>query len=234
MAGTMEGLGVPLFGGYSALQSDGATSYLTVDADGMHNFSWTDEGADNYIDVSITQTDATTSGYTQAFHVTLISSGGITAPAQVNAFAADITLGGLHAGEVSGVYLYFAETGTFTSGHILAGYTVYFTAFASATPPAYRGGVHCYSAEAAGYYGTSLDAGLLVECSGTSGSWGAVVGVMGSTMPDYFLHILSETSEDRMVGLQTMGSIDTSATASLKVLIGSTTYRIPLITDSCG
>jgi len=227
MAGTMEGLGVPINGGYTAYQSDGTTAFLTVNADGTHDFTFTDEGADNFIGITVSQTTAVTSGYIQAFYANVTVSGGITAPAQINAFAADITVGGACAGEVSGVYIYFAETGTFTSAHIHAGFTVYFAAFASATPALYRAGVHCYSAEASSYIGSSMDAGLLVESSGASGTWGSMLGHMGVTPPAYFLWMLNAPGTENMIGTGALGN-PAACTTWLKVLIQSTTYWIPL------
>ena len=65
MAGTMEGLGIPLFGGYTSYASDGTTAFLTVNADGTHDYSFADGGADNFISVTLTESEAISSGYMQ-------------------------------------------------------------------------------------------------------------------------------------------------------------------------
>lgn len=196
--------------------------------------SFEDLGAVNMF--SITVTDATTpsSGYIQSFYSSITQTGGESAGAQVNAFAADIFLGGAHAGEVSGAYIYVAESGTFTSAGILNGYAVYFGSFASATPPAYRAGFHAYSEEADGYGGSGLDAGLLVESAGTSGTWGAAIGVMGSTPPEWFLWCPSNvpwSATTRMIRI--LGTDNSTVAAQLRVKVYSTEYFIPLYATTC-
>jgi len=235
MAGTMEGLGVPLFGGYTSYQSDGTSSYLVVNSDGTHDFTFTDEGADNFIGVTITDATTISSGYLQAFYTSITQSGG--SADQINAFAADITLGGTCSSEISGVYIYFAETGTAVFGGIFSGYTVFFTSFASATPPAYRAGFHCYSQEPTATNASGLDAGLLVESAGASGTWGALLGYMGVTPPEYFLYSSSNipwgatTRMCRILGSDAAGTAQVAA--QLRVKIYETEYFIALYPTTC-
>ena len=234
MAGTMEGLGVPLFGGYTSYQSDGTTAYLTVDADGMHNFSWVDEGADNFISVVLTQSTQITSGYMQAFYTNLSCAGGCTT--QINAFGADITLGGTCSGEISGMYLYFAETGTAVFGGTLNGIAVYFTAFASATVPYTRAGFHVYSKEADANLGdiedgATVDTALLADCSGTTGTFGSLLATRGTVQPEYFLTIGTTSNNDRLYCSDSIDSM--TGVGSLKINVNGAVYRIPLIADSC-
>jgi hypothetical protein len=196
--------------------------------------TFTDDGAHNFFSITLTDSTTVTSGYIQPFYASITQTGGESAGAQINAFAADIFLGGAHAGEVSGAYIYVAESGTFTSAGILSGYTVYFGSMASATPPAYRAGFHAYSEEADGYGGSGADAGLLVECSGASGTWGAAIGVMGSTPPEFFLHCPSNvpwSATTRMI--RVLGTDNSTVAAQLRVKVYSTEYFIPLYATTC-
>ena len=227
MAGTMEGLGIPINGGYTCYTSDGTTEYLTTNADGTMDFTFANLGADNYISVTTTNTSANTSGYVQSFYTSVSHTGGMTG-GQINCFAADLSLGGTIAGvEISGAYVYIAESSTAVtfSSNILAGYTAYFAAFGSACD--YRAGFHCYSAEATTYNASALDAGLLVECAGSTGTWGSVIGVMGVSLPKYFMHITTAPGTERMIGTGALGN-PAACTVWAKVLIQSTTYWIPL------
>jgi hypothetical protein len=193
--------------------------------------TFTDDGAHNFFSITISDSTTVTSGYIQPFYTSITQSGGESAGAQISAFAADITLGGTHAGEVSGAYIYFAETGTALFGGIFSGYTVYFGSFASATPPAYRAGFHCYSEEAAATIATGVDAGILVESAGQTGTWGAMLGGMGVVPPKYFLHWKDQGGTAAMFG-DSLGS--TSAVRSLRVKIYDTCYSIPLMASTSG
>ena len=82
----------------------------------VNDQSFTDKGADNFHSITLTDATTVTSGYIQPFYASITQTGGESAGAQINAFAADLFLGGAHAGEVSGAYIYVAESGTFTSG----------------------------------------------------------------------------------------------------------------------
>lgn len=232
--GTYDGLAVPLSGGYTSYKSNGTTSYLTVNADGTHDFSFADEGADNFISVTLTQSTEIASGYMQAFYTNLSCAGGSLS--QINAFAADITLGGTVSGENSGVYIYFAETGTAVFGGTLNGFAAYFSAFASATPPATRAGLHVYSVEADANLadiedGASVDAAVLADCSGATGTYGSILATRGVVQPEYLLTIGTTSDNDRLYSSDNIDSM--TGVGSLKVFCDGIVYRIPLIADSC-
>jgi hypothetical protein len=188
--------------------------------------SFEDLGAVNMFSITVSDATTITSGYIQSFYTSITQTGSVTAPAQINAFAADIFLGGAQANEISGAYIYFGESGTATFGNQLSGYTVYFGSFASATVPAQRAGFHCYSEEATATNAT-FDAGLNVECAGAAGTWGSVLGTMGVTLPNYFLHIPTAPGEERMFSTGAMGN-PSAAAGWLKVRVQTTNYWIAL------
>ena len=233
MAGTMEGLGVPLFGGYTANASDGTTSYLTVNASGTHDFTWTDKGADNFISVTIADGTTVSSGYCQAYYANVTFTGSHTA--QTNVFASDITYGGTISGEHSGMYLYFAETGTVvfnTDNTQIKGVTVYFSAFGDQAIN--RAGFHVYSSETGTFTGANVDAALWATCAGTSGTFGSLLAVTGSTPPEYFLDCASNVpwaATSRM--LRVLASDNSAIVAQLRVMVFETEYFIPLYATTC-
>jgi hypothetical protein len=230
MGGTFEGLGMPLNGAFKRYAANGTTECLSVSDDGAMDFTFTDLGADNFITVVIADSTTVDSGYVQAFHTSLTMSGNCST--QINCFAADLTLGGtMENVEISGSYIYIAETGTASlTGSTISGYTVYFTAFGAAA--ANRYGVHAYSAETLAYTGSEQDAAFMADCSGTSGTWGAILGCRGTTQPRYLLHIYGAPGDDNLYSSVAQGS-STSA-GSLAVLVDGTVFRIPLIADTCG
>jgi len=227
MAGTMEGLGVPLFGGYTSYQSNGTTSFLTVNSDGTHDFSWADEGADNFISVTITDATTITSGYIQPFYTSLAVTGAYsTGSCQINAFAADISLSGTPGVEVSGMYLYFSETGTTTVTSLnLAGHTVYFEDMGGA--PVARAGFKVYSAGT--NVASQFDAAFMFISAGT-GTMSSLLGFKGASDPEYFLSYVNAPSAGRMMADY---SPSDAATKALRVNLAGTIYNIPMVADSC-
>lgn len=227
MAGTMEGLGVPLFGGYTSYQSDGTTSFLTVNADGSHDFSFTDEGVDNFISVTVAESAAISSGYLQAFYAN-ISTTGVWTGGQINGFALDMTLSGTPGVEVAGAYFYFSETGTTVTTNLnLNGVVVYFEEMSGDC--SMRAGFKAYSDDD-GVAG-NLDAGF-VTVSANAGLWGAMLGHSQPTYPNYFLwcqHVMSGSTPGMFVD-HTPG--DTAGKA-LRINMGGTIYNIPCVADSC-
>lgn len=232
--GTWEGGGIPLCGGYTAYLSNGTTSYLTVGASGTYDFSFSAVGADNYISITTADTAALTSGYLQHFYGSLTHTGGVSSGAQLNPFAADMTIGGTIAGEVSGAYIYIAESGTTAAtmtNAILAGYTAYLNAFGSAAT--YRAGFHVYSGETSTYTATGLDAAFFAESAGT-GTYGALLGYMGQQPPEYFFHSPSNIpwgATSRMIRI--LASDASSIVAQMRVYIYNTEYFIPLYATTC-
>lgn len=187
--------------------------------------TYADDGAHNFFSITLTDSTTVTSGYIQPFY-TSITQTGATSGGQVNAFAADIMLGGVQASEISGVYIYFGETGTFTSGSTMQGFAVYFDAFASATPPAFRYGFHAYSAELNAYKASDADVAFYAGCEG-DGTWGAIIGCGGNNVPAYLLHCYTSAGEERMFSTGIRGNV-AAAAAWLAVKIDSTTYQICL------
>ena len=233
MAGTMEGLGVPLFGGYSAYASDGTTNYLTVSAAGAQDYTWTDKGADNFISVTIADGTTVSSGYCQAFYASFTMTGSHTD--QTNVFAADINYGGTVGGEQSGVYLYFAESGTAafnTSNTQIKGVTVYFSAFG--TQAANRAGFHVYSVEAKAYNASETDSALWLECSGATGTMKSLLAVTGSTPPEFFFHSATNVPWGADQGcIRILGTDNTTVTGQMRVKLYETEYFIALYTTTC-
>jgi len=236
MAGTMEGLSVPLYGGFTSYQASGTTAssaYLTVNDDGTHDFSWADEGADNFISVTLTDATTISSGYIQAYYASITSTGSKTQAqtgAQQNAFAADIFLGGTQAAWTNGMFVYIAETGTATiTSSTIAGYAVYLAAFGAS--PASRHGFHVFSEETSTYTDATVhDTAFHAEGAG-SGTYGALLGTDGAVPPHYFLDIMDTT--DTTTRMIVDYSSSDSATKALRVLVGSTVYNIPMVADSC-
>ena len=187
--------------------------------------TFTDDGAHNFFSIVITDATTVTTGYTQAYYASITQTGPHSG-GQISAFAADMTLGGVNASEVSGVYIYFSETGTYTSGGTIAGFTAYFAPFASATPPANRYGVHAYSEELTAYNASGNDVAFQADCAG-DGTWGAIIGCIGNNIPAYLLHIGNAPGEERMFSTGTRGNV-AAAAAWLAVRVNTTTYQICL------
>ena len=227
MAGTMEGLGVPLFGGYSAYASDGTTSYLTVDSKGAHDFSFTDEGADNFVSVTVADSTAISSGYLQAFYAN-VSTTGVWTGGQINGFALDMTLSGTPGVEVAGIYLYIAETGsTVLTNAQVNGIVVNLENLGASC--ANRSGVKVFSNDA--NVASDIDAAYSVYCSGATGTFTALLSCGGTTPPEYFLEYTTALSDDTRM-LSTYSPSD-SATHALRILVDGTVYNVPAVPDSC-
>lgn len=219
---TWEGGAVPLFGESTITQQTAGTDIVTLN-------SVADSTAANHVRVGITSTSAITAGYLQAFYANVSLGGGITGGSviQMNAFAADITLSGAVTAQISGMYVYIAE-GTAAvpgSGTLLDGYVVYFAALGGGAPD-YRAGFHAYSAEPVATIG-SMDAALLCESAGASGTWGAVIGVMGITPPSNLIYFQTNLGEEDLFSTGVRGNV-AAAAAWLKVTVESTVYWIAL------
>lgn len=228
MAGTMEGLGVPLFGGYTSYQINGTTSYLVVNADGTHDFTWADEGADNYISLTVADSSTIASGYIQPFYTALSTTGVLSGSAQVNAFATDITLSGTPGVEVSGMYIYICETGTTVMDNCnLNGIVVYFEEMGDDFQ--YRAGFKVYSDDDSA--AQSLDCGF-ETVSANAGVFGAMLGHKGATYPYWFLHCQNVMSGSTP-GMFVDYSPSDTATKALRVNIAGSIYNIPVVVDSC-
>lgn len=224
MAGTMDGLGIPINGGYTAYQSDGTTSYLTVNSDGTQDFSFSDEGADNFISVTVTDSTTITTGYIQPFYANITYSGAMsTGNSQINAFATDISLTGTVSSEVEGFYAYISGTGTLTSANI-SGMVVNIASLGGAAST--RCGLQIHIED--GNVASSQDAFILCRLEGSSGAATNLIQKSGTaTNPEYFL---TTNASDGMV---TAYSASDSADKALRVQIAGSVYNIPMVPDSC-
>jgi hypothetical protein len=190
--------------------------------------SFEDLGAVNMFSITVSDATTITSGYIQAFYANVTSTGSKTGgnATQVNAFAADVFFGGTVTSQVSGMYVYMAESGTATMTDAqLDGYVVFLGSVGSAA--VYRSGFHAYSEEPTATNASGLDAGLIVECAGATGTWGAVIGVMGVTKPLYFLQINNAPGEERMFSTGARGNV-AAAAAWLACNVNGTVYQIAL------
>ncbi len=227
MAGTMEGLGVPLFGGYTSYQSDGTTAFLTVGSAGTHDFTFTDEGADNFMSVTVADSTAISSGYLQAFYAN-VSTTGVWTGGQINGFALDLTLSGTPGVEVAGIYLYIAETGTTVTTNLqLNGIVINLENMGGAC--ANRSGIKVFSNDA--NVAADIDAAYSVYCSGSTGTFTALLSCGGTMPPEYFFEYT--TAYGVSTRMLSDYSASSSATKALRILIDGTVYNIPAVPDSC-
>lgn len=225
--GTFEGLGVPLYGEYYRYSED-QTQSLHVEDDGQHNFTFTDLGADNFIAVTVTDSNTVTSGYLQSFYTSITTSGSwTTGAAQINAFAVDLTLGGTIGCEAEGFYVYIAGTGTptLTSANI-SGLVSYIADLGA--QPSSRCGIQLHIED--GNVASGQDAFVVMRIEGASGAVTNMFQKSGTaTNPTNFL--ATNATDNMLAAGDYLGGTPASA-YGMKVLVGATTYYIPLITDS--
>jgi hypothetical protein len=108
----------------------------------------------------------------------------------------------------------------------LDGFTVFFGSIGSAC--VYRAGFHAFSEEADAYVASGVDAGLLVESSGASGTWKSVIGVMGITQPNYFLYTQGASTTGRMISAIAGEANVGAASLWLRCYVNGTQYWIAL------
>lgn len=219
---TMEGLGVPLFGGYTAYASDGTTSYLTVSSAGVPDYSFTLTAADNCISLTVTDSATYSSGYGQGYYVSYTTTGVKSGSAQVNAIAVDFWVGGTPGVECAGMYIYVdnSGTGTYTSTN-LWGLIINMEDLGSA--PTHLGGIKLYRNIT--NQGSTVDAFMYFYDSGT-GVTDSLFIHQGSNQPEYFLKTLSAAPSSGMEAAVVITSGD--STKALRVSMNSTIYFIPL------
>ncbi len=228
MTGTLEGLGVPIFGEFYRYSADG-TQNLYVEDDGVWNFTHTstNTAGENVVALTLTDSATITSGYSQGFYVNHTTSGSYTGGgAQINSIAVDLTLGGTIACEAEGLYIYVAQTGTptLTSANI-NGANIYIADLGS--QPAARSALQLHIAD--GNEATGQDAFIVMRLEGASGATTNMFEKAGTaTNPTNFL---KSNAANNMVA---SGDFITSATSyyGLKCLIAGTTYYIPLTVNS--
>ncbi len=220
MAGTSEGIGVPLYGGYTT-QDNSGTDVLTVNNNGSYDFAFADLAADNCIDLVVTNSTAVSSGYVQGFHInqttTAVMTGG-----QVNALAIDFTLGGTPGVECAGIYIYVDETGAPTLTDLnLWGIIINMEDLGAA--PALLGGIKIFRNVT--NQGTTVDAFMYFYDSGT-GVTDSLFVHQGTNQPEYFLKSLSAAPSSGMFTDVVITSGD--STKALRVSDNSTIYFVPL------
>jgi len=225
--GTWEGLGVPLFGEYYRYNS-AQTEVLYVENDGVHNFTFTDQGGENCIALTITDSTTVTSGYSQGFYVNHTVSGSwSTGAAQINSFAVDLALTGTIACEAEGFYAYVSGSGaTLTSANISG--VVCYIADLGAEPTASRAALKLHIAD--GNKSSGNDAFIVMRIEGASGDVTNMFEKSGTaTNPDNFIR--TNATDGMLTAGDYLGGTPASA-YGLRFLVGATVYYIPLIADS--
>ena len=221
--GTYKGLAVPLFGDFEMKQGTAGTDHMTLT-------SVANNTASNIQTIHQTATSAITSGYLQGSYVDLKLGGGATGGlgVQGNAFATDITLSGTVTAWVTGLYVYVCE-GTAavpTDPAQMDGVMVFFDTLGAGNF-SYRAGFHAASQEATSYV-AALDAAFMCECSGAAGTWGAFLGGLGISAPEYFLEWQTAPGDTRMF---VAGYAPTAVSGiGLRCYVNGTAYVIMLNT----
>lgn len=227
--GTYDGMAVPLFGGYTAYASDGTTAFLTVNATGTHDFTWTNPGADNYISVTVADATTVTTGYFQPFYANLTCTGSkSTGNTQITAFATDITLGGTISCEAQGMYVYISGSGTLTGANV-SGIVVNIADLGGQCST--RAGIQIHWSD--NDVASSQDAFILCRFDDANAAARAVIDMnsTGMTNPEFFLVTNAVASTEHMYCPQAIDSM--TGVGSLRIKVGSTILRIPLVADSC-
>jgi hypothetical protein len=190
---TYKGLAIPLYGDFETKQGTAGTDHATFS-------SVANATASNIVRANWTSTSALTTGYSQGSYVNMTLAGGITGGSvvQASAFATDISLSGAISGWVTGMYVYVGEGTTAVPADpgLMDGVCVFFDTLGSGNF-AYRAGFHAYSQEASAQV-ASLDAAFMCECAGAAGTWGAFLGGLGISAPEYFLEWQSAPGDTRM------------------------------------
>ena len=217
---TYKGLAVPLFGESTIKQVTLGTDVLNVESLAAATGS-------NLFRASLSSSATLSSGYLQGFYAAVATTGVLSSSCQVNAFAADITLSGTPGVEVSGMYLYFAETGTTVMDNCnLNGVVVYFDEMGDTM--SYRAGFKVYSDDDS--IATNLDVGF-ETVSANSGLFGAMLGHKGALYPEYILWC--QNAPTLTANMCVAYSPTDAATHALRVSLAGTIYNIPMVPDSC-
>ena len=123
MAGTYDGLSVPMYGAFNRYLEDQTACWSVADTGAfditLANATTT---ADNAMSVTVNSSGALASGYQQGYYCALNISSTTTGgnATQFNAFATDISISGSHTSWIGGGYIYIAEgtTPTLTSAAV--------------------------------------------------------------------------------------------------------------------
>lgn len=221
MAGTYDGLGVPLNGGYTTYREDGTTSVLTVSSNGVPDWSFTDQGADNHISLTVTNATAVASGYVQGYYVSLTTTATMTG-GQINAMAIDFYLGGTPGVECAGIYIYVDNSGSPTVSSLnLWGIIINMEDLGAA--PTHLGGIKIFRNIT--NQGSTVDSFMYFYDSGT-GVTDSLFIHQGSNQPENFIKTLSAAQSAGM--FQDIAITSANSTKALRVSFNSVIYFIPL------
>jgi hypothetical protein len=177
--------------------------------------------------LTITDSTTVTSGYSQGFYVNHTVSGAwSTGNAQINSIAVDLTLTGTIACEAEGLYVYVGGSGaTLTSANI-NGVNIYIADLGAA--PSSKQCLQLHMAD--GNTATGQNAFISMRIEGSSGAVTNMFQKAGTaTNPTNFL--ATNATDNMLAAGDYLGGTPASA-YGMKVLVGATTYYIPLITDS--
>lgn len=195
------------------------------DTKGAFNMSFTDEGADNHLAITVTDSSTVTSGYIQAFYTSVTTSGAYsTGSTQINAYAVDLLLGGTVACEAEGMYIYVGPSGTptLTSANI-NGLNIYMDELGAA--PNILAGLQIHKANTT--QGSTTDTFIYMRLEGSAPASSMFEKGGTAANPEYFL--ISNAVDGMVVAY----SASDSASKALRLKLGGTVYNIPMVADSC-
>lgn len=224
--GTMNGLEVPRYGAYTRGSED-QTTVMSVDDEGMENFTFDQPGADNMMAITVTDSSTVTSGYMQGYYASITASGAYsTGNTQINGMAVDLFLAGTIACEVEGLYVYVSKSGepTVTSANV-NGINIYIDDLYAA--PSTRSCIQLHIAD--GNVGSSQDGFIVMRIEGSSASVTNMFSKNGTAQnPTFFLYTNAVTE------MVTAGDFITNASSAygLACNINGTTRYIPLVSNT--
>lgn len=194
---------------------------------GALDLTFSSPGADNLISIVVTDgSTAVTSGYLQPFYtsITLDSDANwSTGSAQINAFAADISLDGVVACEVEGMYIYITSASATLSSANISGIAINIANLGSA--PSSRSGIQLHIED--GNVASGQDAAILVRLEGSTAALTNLIQLSGtaSLKPGYFFTTNQGGAASSL--LQTHTATGTQGLVLVCNINGST-YWIPL------
>ena len=216
MTGTFEGLGLPLYGGYVAKDSDQSATTLTVSDDGTYDHTVTLATADDILKVSLTADTAASTGYFNGILVDITNTAAFTGSSELNGVWVDMTVGANCSNTATGMGSYIM------GGHASAQlFGARFAIAPSTTSLSHIGvAIEKYNTtEAAG-----LDTFLRLFCSGASRTNSCFWIGGGTYLPDYLIQLPTDVAK-QMYG---KGSITITTTSGyFKIYADTTEYRIP-------
>lgn len=226
MAGTFEGLSVPLFGEFYRYSAD-QTQNLFVEDDGVtnHTVALDAVGGDNAHVVNITSSSALT-GYDQGYYVNLTASGA-GAGGQVHAFAADITISGTPTTSTwyGGMYLYIAGGGTLTNAIV---YGIYVDIVEMGTAD-YN--CNLFLSRSNSNKATTVDTFIMMAMQGSTPATSSAIYFQGNRYPTYFLELASAATVSDMYD-EDAGDESDAGVGNLAVSINGTVRTIRLFADT--